>query len=82
MLKKLQFYNNVYGPSFVTRIKRQKFNVTNSGPVDIVRTVYPCFTQTSWLYKTGYIADGSFTLRQTASSTCLGFFYDGANQET
>jgi len=29
-----------YGPSFITRIKRQKFTFINSGPVDIIRSVY------------------------------------------
>ena len=38
--KKLPFYNNVYDPSFVTRIKRQKFNFINSGPVDIIYVIF------------------------------------------
>jgi len=30
----------MYGPSFITRIKRQKFNFINSGPLDIISVYY------------------------------------------
>ena len=41
--------------SFITRIKRQKFSFINSGPVDIIRTVY--YVHGPKLMKLNFFAD-------------------------